>query len=163
MSVNRSGYYKWLNRDISQYERDRNELARLIEAKHKDKPSYGYHALAKAIRDDTGWVFSDNLCHKACRHLGIRSKAKHYQWRKSGDEHEAYGNAIRGDWRASHPLQKIASDMTVLAHRGRLYEWTIFLDAYNNSIIAWDISGRSGDPRPYYRCRDDLLRLIKIR
>ncbi len=64
MSINRSGYYKWFNRGINQYERDRNELALLIKAKHKDKPSYGYHALSKAIRDDTGLVFSDNLCHK---------------------------------------------------------------------------------------------------
>lgn len=39
-------------------------MALLIKTKHKDKPSYGYHALSKAIRDDTGWVFSDNLCHK---------------------------------------------------------------------------------------------------
>ena len=37
-------------------------MALLIKTKYKDKPSYGYHTLA--IRDDNGWVFSDNLCHK---------------------------------------------------------------------------------------------------
>ena len=161
MSVNRSGYYKWLGRDISQYQRDRNDLARLIEAKHKDKPSYGYHALAKAIRDDTGWAFSDNLCHKVCKCLGIKSKAKHYQYKKPGGEHIIYENRIWNNWDAAAPLQKIVSDMTVLPYRGKLYEWTFFLDVYNNSIITWDISGKHGDPKPYFKCRDDLLELIK--
>ena len=65
MSVNRSGYYKWLNRDLNQYERNRRDLARLIREEHARHPSYGYHALAKVIRDRTGWIFSDSLCHKA--------------------------------------------------------------------------------------------------
>ena len=161
MSASRSGYYKWLSRDISRYETDRNELARLIKAKHKDKPSYGYHALAKAIRDDTGWAFSDNLCHKVCKHLGIRSKARHYQYKKPGSQHIIYENRIWNNWGTTAPLQKIVSDMTVLPYRGKLYEWTFFLDVYNNSIITWDITGKRGDVKPYYKCRDDLLELIK--
>lgn len=36
----------------------------------------------------------------------------------------------------TRPLEKIISDMTVIAHRGIRYEWTYFLDVYNNSIIA---------------------------
>ena len=161
MSVNRSGYYKWLNRDINRYERDRNELAELIKAKHEDKPSYGYHALAKSIRDDIGWIFSDNLCHKVCKCLGIKSKARHYRYRKPGGEHVVYENIIHNNWKTTRPLQKIVSDMTVIKHRGIYYEWTFFLDTYNNSIITWDISSRRQDPKPYFNCRDSLLKLIK--
>lgn len=161
MSVNRSGYYKWLNRDINQYERNRNDLLAIIKEKHDEHPSYGYHALAKAIRDDTGWAFSDNLCHKVCKLNGIKSKAKHYQYRRPGNEHILFENRIRNRWDTTAPLQKIVSDMTVIAHRGKLYEWTFFLDTYNNSIITWDISGKRGDVKPYYKCRDDLLELIK--
>ena len=86
MSVNRSGYYKWLNRDINQYERDRLELAKYIKKEHSVHPSYGYHALAKVIRDDIGWIFSDNLCHKVCKYLGVKSKAKHYRFHKPGGD-----------------------------------------------------------------------------
>ena len=161
MSVNRSGYYKWLKRDINQYERDRRNLAALIKEEHNKHPSYGYHALAKIIRDKTGWIFSDNLCHKVCKQEGIRSKCRHYRWKPAGGEHEIYPNLIGSDWTAQKPLQKIVSDMTVIAHRGKLYEWTFFLDVYNNSIIAWDISKKQGDIRPYYHGRDELLRILK--
>ena len=161
MSVNRSGYYKWLNRDINQYEKDRNDLSILIKGEYKKHPSYGYHALAKVIRENTGLVFSDNLCHKVCKHLGIKSKIKHYRYKKPGGQHIIYENKIWNRWDTTAPLQKIVSDMTVLPYRGKLYEWTFFLDVYNNSIITWDISGKRGDVKPYFKCRDDLLELIK--
>ena len=161
MSVNRSGYYKWLNRDINNYERNRRDLLALIKEEHSRHPSYGYHALAKVIRDKTGWIFSDNLCHKVCKYEGIRSKCRHYQYRKAGKEHIIYPNIIRNNWNTERPLQKIVSDMTVIKHRGKQYEWIFLLDTYNNSIIASDISSRRGDPGPYLRCRDRLLELLK--
>lgn len=161
MNINRSGYYKWLNRDINQYERSRNELAVYVKEEHKKHPSYGYHGLAKVIRDRTGWIFSDNLCHKVCKHEGIQSKIKHYQYRKPRGEHVIYGNIISNHWQTDRPLQKIVSDMTIIKHKGKRYEWTFFLDTYNNSIITWDISSQVGNPKPYFKCRDDLLRIIK--
>ena len=161
MSVNRSGYYKWLRRDINNYERNRRDLLVLIKEEHSLHPSYGYHALAGKIRDKTGWIFSDNLCHKVCKQEGIRSKCRHYQYRKPGEEHVIYPNIIKNDWNTERPLQKIVSDMTVVRHRGKLYEWTFFLDTYNNAIVASEISSGWGDPGPYYRCRDTLLELLK--
>ncbi len=161
MSINRSGYYRWLNGDINNYERNRNDLAAQIKQEHARHPSYGYHALAKVIRDKTGWIFSDNLCHKVCKYEGIRSKCRHYQFRKPGEQHIVYDNKIHNDWNTTGPLQKIVSDMTVLKHRGRYYEWTFFLDAYNNAIIASDISSKWADPKPYFSCRDQLLKLLK--
>ena len=161
MSINRSGYYKWLNRDINNYERNRNDLAILIKEEHKKHPSYGYHALAKVIRDKTGWIFSDNLCHKVCKYENIKSRCRHYQYRKPGGEHIVYENKIHNNWNTTGPLQKIVSDMTVIRHRGKQYEWTFFLDTYNNAIIASDISNKCGDPKPYFSCRDQLLKLLK--
>ena len=133
MSVNRSGYYKWLKRDINNYERNRMDLAELIKKEHARHPSYGYHALAKTIRDETGWIFSDNLCHKVCRFEGIRSKCRHYQYRRPGDEHIVYENRIHNDWSTAGPLQKIVSDMTVIIHRGRQYECPALSDQPDES------------------------------
>ena len=161
MSVNRSGYYIWLGRGKNQYELDREILAGYIKEEHRKHPSYGYHALAKVIRDNTGWIFSDNLCHKVCKYEGIRSKCHHYQYRKPGGEHVTYDNKIKGNWRTTAPLQKIVSDMTIIRHKGKPYEWTFFMDVFNNAIIASDISSKPGDPKPYFNCRDKLLNLLK--
>ena len=82
MNINRSGYYKWLNRPLNQYEINRNDLLRFISEEHKEHPSYGYHSLAQVIRNKTGWVFSDNLCHKVCKQNNIKSKTKHYHYNR---------------------------------------------------------------------------------
>ena len=59
MGVNRSGYYKWRQRQgkMNRYERDRAELTRLLQAAHEKHPSHGYHRLAHDVFLKTGWVF----------------------------------------------------------------------------------------------------------
>ncbi len=71
LKVSRSGYYRWFkNKDnLNQYELNRKCLGELIIDIHKRKPSYGYHRINKIIRDETGWIVSDNLAHKVCKIL----------------------------------------------------------------------------------------------
>ena len=96
-----------------------------------------------------------------CKYLNIKSKCRHYRFRKPGAEHIVYENKIHNNWMTTGPLEKIVSDMTVIKYRGKYYEWTYFLDTYNNAIISSDISSKRGDPRPYFNCRDQLLKLLK--
>ena len=161
MRIHRSGYYKWLHRGKNQYELNRMDITKLAKDIHKKHPSYGYHGIAKEIRDTTGWMISDNLVHKCCKAAKIKSRMKHYRYKKTGEEHDLYANQIYSNWKTTHPLEKIVSDMTVIKHRGIAYEWTYFLDVYNNSIIAWSVSNKQGDLKPYYSCRDKLLEIIK--
>ena len=66
MNVSRSGYYKWLNRKgtINNYKKNRIALAEEIKNIHKHHSTYGYRSIAQNIRNQTGWIFSNNLCHK---------------------------------------------------------------------------------------------------
>ena len=86
MKVSRSGYYKWLKRrnTLNKYELDRKELGKLVVEIHEEKPSYGYHRINAIIRRKTGWIVSDNLIHKVCKILNVKSKAKHYKYKKPG-------------------------------------------------------------------------------
>lgn len=158
MSVNRSGYYKWVARkdEPNRYEQDRILLTKLLKEEHEKHKTKGYHNLAKAIKMQTGWVFSDNLAHKCCKVEGIRSKARRYRYRKAGDEHVSFKNTVNGNWNATKPMELVVSDMTCIFHKGTLYEWTYILDTFNNEIIANSLSGKSGDNRPYYHCLDVL-------
>lgn len=165
MGVNRSGYYKWRSRlgTLNRYERDRNTLTELLREAHNRHRSYGYHGLASLVRNETGWLFSDNLAHKCCKHAGIRSKVRHYNWRNKqiGAEHKTFKNIVNGRWNVTRPLEIVTSDMTMIRHKGRRYEWTSILDVFNNEIIASHISGRIGDGRPYFRCLEELKQLVK--
>lgn len=161
MIVNKSAYYKWLKRDINQYTKDRIELTKELTEEHKKHPTYGYHRLAIVIRNKLGWMFSDNLAHKCCKAAGIKSKARKYnRWNKPGEEHVYYDNITWG-WKAKRPLEKIATDMTIIKNNGKKYELTFYLDAFNNEILTYKLSGKYGDRTTYIDGLKDLLIKIK--
>lgn len=163
MGINRSSYYKWRSRQGTEnrYVQDRRLLTTLILERHQNHKAWGYHSIATSIRNDTGWKISDNLVHKCCKAAGIKSKAKRYKYRKPGEEHEIFPNLIRGHWVASKPLEIIVSDMTCIRCNGKLYEWVLFIDTFNNEIIAHSVSSRQGDPKNYYNCLKQLCSLIE--
>ena len=112
MSVNRSGYYKWLSRKNkpNRYEQDRIVLTELLLEQHKKHKSKGYRYLANLIRNETGRAFSDNSAHKCCKLLGIRSKTKR-DGKVAGKENIKFPNIIKGNWHATKPLE---TDMTCI-------------------------------------------------
>ena len=151
MNVNRSGYYAWEKRrgTLNRYEQNRIDLTNLLIEQHKKHKCYGYHNLAKAIREETGWVFSDNLAHKCCKLAGIRSLARKTYNPTKGNENINYGNIVSGHWNAKEPLQIVVSDMTTLKTKYGKWEWTFAVDTYNNEIIASSVSRKIGDTRTY--------------
>lgn len=163
MGLKRAGYYRWVSRQgrENRYELDRRLLSLFIEEVHQKHRSYGYHRIGQAIRQRYGWMISDLLVHKCAKYLGVRSKARHYQFNKPGHEHLIYKNEVSGKWSATRPLEIVVSDMTILRNKGIAYEWTYILDTFNNEIIASSLSSRTGDPKPYYTCLDQLKKQIK--
>ncbi|MDE8059040.1 integrase core domain-containing protein, partial [Erysipelothrix rhusiopathiae] len=110
-------------------------LSFVIKDWHRRFPSYGYHDIAAVMRkqSDLGIKFSDNLIHKCCKFLSIKSKVKHYSYKKSGTQSRIYPNIIMNQWKATQPLE----------------------------IIGSALSRTTGDPKPYYKCLEDLLALLK--
>ena len=107
MGVSKSGYYRWRGRQgtPNRYEQDRRLLTKLLTEQHKKHPSHGYHRLAKAVFEATGWVFSHNLAHKCCKQASIRSKARKYTYKKPGEEHVEFPNEVNGNWNAARPVE----------------------------------------------------------
>ena len=141
MKVSRSGYYKWLkNKDnLNNYELNRKDLGNLIKDIHAIKPSYGYHRINAIIRRETGWVVSDNLVHKVCKLLNIKSKAKHYKYKRPGEETIKFNNLINGDLRTNRPFEKVVSNTTRIWFKRKAYDWTFYLDIFNNEIVGYDV------------------------
>ena len=141
MNVSRSGYYKWLKTKniLNRYEINRKDLGELIIDIHKRKPSYGYHRIWKIIVEETGWVISANLVHKVCKILNIKSKAKHYKYKKPGEESVKYENIIGYNWNTSRPFEKVVSDTTSFWFKKKKYDWTFYLDVFNNEIVGSDV------------------------
>lgn len=141
MKISRSGYYNWLkNKDkLNVYEKNRLDLKEIIEDIHSRKPSYGYRRINAKILQETGWKVSDNLVHKVCKLNNIKSKARHYKYKKPGEESIKYENLIKGNWKTSRPFEKIVSDTTKIWFKRKPYDWTFYLDIYNNEIVGYDV------------------------
>ena len=74
---------------------------------NKRKPSYRYHRINTMIKREVGWVVSDNLVHKVCKILNIKSKAKHYKYKKPDEESVKYENIIGYNWEKKDHLKKL--------------------------------------------------------
>lgn len=100
----------------------------LFREYHVKYPSHGYRWLNAKIRLDTGLVLSPAYAHKCCKITGIKSRAKHYRYKKPGDTCRVFPNLIMTELRIDRPLQCIVSDMTAFYVKGVYYELTLYMD-----------------------------------
>lgn len=168
MDINRSGYYKWLARRFSPSNREimRRKACSIFQDYHNQFPSHGYRWLNAKIRLDSkndllepNLKFSDNYAHKVCKYLGIKSQSKHVKryGKVANRELKNFPNYILALMNPSSPFQIVVSDMTAFWANRKYYELTLFMDLFNNEIIAYSLSNKKGDPNTYHNALKDVL------
>ncbi len=163
MGINRSSFYYWKKHLGNPAPRTKNliENVQLFQEYHLRYPSHGYRWLNAKIRLDTGLVLSDPYAHKCCKIAGIKSKTKHYKYKKPGDPGRVFPNLLSAELNIDGPLQCIVSDMTVFYVKGIYYELTLYMDLWNNEIVSYALSAKRGDRMTYISGLKDLLELKK--
>lgn len=163
MDISRSSFYYWKDHLSKPSTRTKGlvDTIRLFQEYHLRFPSHGYRWLNAKIRLDTGRVLSDPYAHKCCRIAGIKSEAKHCQYKKPGDPYRIYPNLLTAELVISGPLECIVSDMTAFRVHGTYYELTLYMDLWNNEIIAHALSAKRGDRMTYISGLEDLIELKK--
>lgn len=124
-------------------------------------PSHGYRWLNAKIRLDTGIILSNPYAHKCCKAAGIKSKAKHYKYKKPGDPDRIFPNLLSAELNIDGPLQCVVSDMTAFYVKDIYYELTLYMDLWNNEIVSHALSAKRGDRMTYISGLTDLLELKK--
>ena len=164
MSVSRSGYYKWKYREANPSDKKlaRQEDIKLIKKIHENHPSHGYRWINAFAKLHYGIVWTDNHVHLCCKYENIRSKGKHYQWQKPGEEKEKFNNLVWTGWKClTRPFEVIISDMTSFWVKSTYYELTLYFDAWNKEIIGYGLSSRKGSINSYYDGLNQVLERIK--
>lgn len=163
MGVNRSGFYKWKKRLEHPSDRIKSFISNIMLFKeyHAKYPSHGYRWLNAKIRLDTGLLISNQYAHKCCKTAGIKSKSKHYRYKKPGDPFKVYPNLLMTGLNVDGPLQCVASDMTAFYLNGIYYELTLYMDLWNNEILSYSLSAKRGDRMTYIAGLNDLIELKK--
>lgn len=161
MNINRSGYYKWFARRTNPSNREikRNDACTLFDYYHNLFPSHGYRWLNAKIKLDLGIIYSDNFAHKICKYLDIKSKSKHFKryGKKQNREIKNFPNYILAELNPSTPFEIVVSDMTAFWANKVYYELTLFMDLFNNEIIAYSLSNKRGDPNTYHNALKTVL------
>jgi len=144
MNVSRSGYYKYIKREgkHNSYERVRESIKPLIKKYYISNPTWGSARVNKQIKKDYGIIVSNNLVWKCRNKLGLQSvvRKKRRKNLSIGEEHTKYPNILKGNFNTDRPFEKIVSDTTMIGHKGRVYDFNVYLDLFNNEIISYDLS-----------------------
>ena len=161
MAVSRSGFYKWKKNLGNPNPRviafAKNLL--LFTEYHERFPSHGYRWLNAKIRLDTGLILSDTYAHKCCKSAGIKSKVRHPRYRKPGKRYRIFPNLLMAEMNITGPMQCIVSDMTAFHFEDHYYELTLYLDLWNNEILAHSLSAKRGDRMTYINGLRSILDL----
>ena len=102
---------------------------------------------------------SDPFAHKCCKIAGIKSRSKHYKYKKPGEPFRIFPNLLSAEMVINGPLECIVSDMTAFRVRGVYYELTLYMDLWNNEIVAHALSAKRGDRMTYISGLNDLTEL----
>lgn len=162
--IQRSSFYAWKQRLSHPSDREKNLVNNILlfQEYHLKYPSHGYRWLNAKIRLDKGLVLSDPYAHKCCKTAGIKSKSKHYQYKKAGDPARVFPNLLLTEMQIDGPLQCIVSDMTAFYVKGIYYELTLYMDLWNNEIVSHSLSAKRGDRMTYISGLQELIEIKKL-
>ncbi len=99
--------------------------------------------------------------HKCCKTAGIKSRPKHYRYKKPGEPRKVYPNLILAGLKINGPVQCIVSDMTAFRLKGVYYELTLYMDLWNSEILSHSLSAKRGDRMTYISGLNGLTELKK--
>ena len=136
----------------------RNYDIELFNKYHKDYPTHGYRWLKAKILLDLGVEYSDNYAQRCCKYAGIRSVSKRCKYTKPGQKNKIFANLLLADLSVTRPFQVVVSDMTAFWCKQTYYELTLYMDLFNNEIVAYALSSKKGDVTTYH---DGLKQLIE--
>lgn len=159
MDLQRSSFYYWkahLSKPAGRAQALADNIRLFVEY-HLKYRSHGYRWLNAKIRLDTGIVMSDPYAHKCCRIAGIKSESKHYAYKKPGEPGRVFPNLLMAEMKIDAPMQVVVSDMTAFWFKGVYYELTLYMDLWNNSIVAHALSSKRGDRMTYISGLNSLI------
>jgi len=141
LNVSRSGYYKWVNNENSNRDKENNMLFNRIKVIYEmNRGCYGSIRITKQLNKD-GIACGKNRIARIMQENNLRAKTKK-RFKVTTDSKHNYpvaDNLIKQEFSADRINQKWVSDITyVYTSEGWLYLSGI-LDIYSKRIVGWAI------------------------
>ncbi|MFS0639256.1 IS3 family transposase, partial [Mesobacillus foraminis] len=147
LCVSKSGYYKWVKRQLCPSERqleDEEIKKKILGCHYKFKGIYGYRRVKIWLEKTYDLFLNHKRVQRLMSELGLKAvirKRKPYHGKK-----EAYvisDNHLNRDFHASRPDEKWVTDITYLIFNGQRLYLSAIKDLYNNEIVSYHVSRRN--------------------
>ena len=79
----------------------------------------------------------------------------------SGDPFKTYPNLLLSGLNIDGPMQCVVSDMTAFYVKGSYYELTLYMDLWNDELVAHSLSAKRGDRMTYMNGLQDVIEFKK--
>lgn len=148
LNIQRSAYYKWINRAIPEKEQENMEIAEIVKDYHQRyRGILGYRRMRMFINRHYKKKYNIKRIHRIMNILGIHSEIRRARTgcTVSNRADQKAENRLHRNFEASAPNVKWATDVTefkVPNSTEKIY-LSAFLDLYDRCIISWDIRERN--------------------
>ena len=144
LQVSPSGYYAWIDRDLSPRARRHEQIRRAVQEVHAASHGvYGSQKIARELRqrDDLERACRNTVA-AAMRELGLRSRIRQSftpTTTQVDPTREPAPNLLNRDFSASAPNRKWAADITYLATAAGWVYLAVVLDLFSRKVVGWAI------------------------
>lgn len=165
--VSRAAYYKWLNRQPSEYEVENEQLVKSIQHLYAQVDGiYGYRRIALTINRQREKENLSKINKKRIYRLmqicGLKSviRRKPKRYRKSKPDYVAE-NILAREFTAKKPNQKWCTDVTEFKYgNGRKAYLSAIIDLHDNSILSY-VLGNSNNNKLVFDTMIPAIQALK--
>lgn len=145
-NVSRAAYYKWLHRELPNYEAENKRIADEIEKIHTESPDKGYRRIRDELERYHDIKVNDKRVLRICRKKGIKSTIKYANngcTRQAANPQFIAENILNREFSADAPNQKWLTDVTefkyYVAQEVHKVYLSAILDLYDRRIVSYVI------------------------
>lgn len=142
LKISKSGYYKWLNNGMKQFNKWNSFIANAIKTTfYTFKEIYGYNMISYWLKKIYKLEIKPHIVYRYMKNMSLKSKVriKKFDYRlKSGNLR--YDNLLNRDFTTTGLNQKLGTDISYLLSNGKTYYLSIIKDFHNNEILDFKIS-----------------------
>ena len=144
LSVSRTGYSSWRNREPSQRQQENQQLDVLVnELFHAEKCRAGAPRIVRALRNH-GVNAGKQRVANSLKNQGLVAKAGRKFKATTNSKHDlpVAPNLLEQNFNADAPNQKWVSDITYIETREGWLYLAVVLDLYSRLVVGWSMSER---------------------
>ena len=152
-NISRAAYYKWLHRELPNYEAENKRIADEIEKIHTESPDKGYRRIRDELERYHDIKVNDKRVLRICRKKGIKSTIKYANngcTRQAANPQFIAENILNREFSADAPNQKWLTDVTefkyYVAQEVHKVYLSAILDLYDRRIVSYVIGDSNNNP-----------------